>query len=194
MSLVGMLYNLQLMAYAGENGIAAYGVLMYVNMIFLAIFIGYSVGVAPVVGFHFGAKNHRELHGLLRKSLLLIAATAVLMFAAGQALGEPLSRIFVGYDAGLLAITEHAFALFSFSFLFCGFSIFGSSFFTALNDGLASALVSLLRTMVFQVAAVLLLPLLWGIDGVWLSIVVAEALSVAATAVFLLVKRKRYGY
>ena len=194
MSLVGMLYNLQLMAYAGENGIAAYGVLMYVNMIFLAIFIGYSVGVAPVVGFHFGAKNHRELHGLLRKSLLLIAATAVLMFAAGQALGEPLSRIFVGYDAGLLAITEHAFALFSFSFLFCGFSIFGSSFFTALNDGLTSALVSLLRTMVFQVAAVLLLPLLWGIDGVWLSIVVAEALSVAATAVFLLVKRKRYGY
>ena len=194
MSLVGMLYNLQLMAYAGENGIAAYGVLMYVNMIFLAIFIGYSVGVAPVVGFHFGAKNHRELHGLLRKSLLLIAATAVLMFAAGQALGEPLSRIFVGYDAGLLAITEHAFALFSFSFLFCGFSIFGSSFFTALNDGLTSALVSFLRTMVFQVAAVLLLPLLWGIDGVWLSIVVAEALSVAATAVFLLVKRKRYGY
>ena len=194
MSLVGMLYNLQLMAYAGENGIAAYGVLMYVNMIFLAIFIGYSVGVAPVVGFHFGAKNHRELHGLLRKSLLLIAATAVLMFAAGQALGEPLSRIFVGYDAGLLAITEHAFALFSFAFLFCGFSIFGSSFFTALNDGLTSALVSLLRTMVFQVAAVLLLPLLWGIDGVWLSIVVAEALSVAATAVFLLVKRKRYGY
>ena len=193
-SLVSMLYNLQLMKYAGENGIAAYGVLMYVSMIVQAVFIGYSVGVAPVVGYHYGADNRPELHGLLKKSLILILSCSLLMFAAGELLAAPLSRLFVSYDTELLEITSRAFMFFSFSFLFSGFSIYCSSFFTALSDGLTSALLSFLRTLVFQVAAVLLLPLIWKLDGIWLSIVVAEALAVIVTILFLLGKRKRYGY
>ncbi len=194
MSLVSMLYNIQLIKYAGQDGIAAYGVLMYVSMIFQAIFIGYAVGVAPVIGYHFGAKNTGELSGLLKRSLMMIAVCAAAMFAAGECLSAPLSRMFVGYDLGLFAMTKHAFAIFSFSFLFSGFSIFGSSFFTALNDGLTSALISFLRTLVFQVAAVLLLPLIWQLDGIWLSIVGAEAMALIVTALFLIQKRKRYGY
>jgi putative MATE family efflux protein len=194
MSLVNMLYNMQLMHYAGENGISAFGVLMYVSMIFQAIFIGYSVGVAPVVGYHYGAQNHKELQGLLKRSLRVIAICAVLMFAAGEVLSTPLSRMFVGYDAELMKMTANAFAIFSFSFLLSGFSIFGSSFFTALNDGLTSALISFLRALVFQVAAVLLFPLIWGLDGVWLSIVAAEVMSVIVLILFLKTKRIKYGY
>jgi putative MATE family efflux protein len=194
MSLVNMLYNMQLMHYAGENGISAFGVLMYVSMIFQAIFIGYSVGVAPVVGYHYGAQNHKELQGLLKRSLRVIAICAVLMFAAGEVLSTPLSRMFVGYDAELMKMTANAFAIFSFSFLLSGFSIFGSSFFTALNDGLTSALISFLRALVFQVAAVLLFPLIWGLDGVWLSIVAAEVMSVIVLIFFLKTKRIKYGY
>lgn len=193
MSLVSILYNIQLIKYAGQDGIAAYGVLMYVSMIFQAIFVGYAVGVAPVIGYHFGAKNTGELSGLLKRSLMMIAVCAAAMFAAGECLSAPLSRMFVGYDLGLFAMTKHAFAIFSFSFLFSGFSIFGSSFFTALNDGLTSALISFLRTLVFQVAAVLL-PLIWQLDGIWLSIVGAEAMALIVTALFLIQKRKRYGY
>ena len=194
MSLVNMLYNMQLMHYAGENGISAFGVLMYVSMIFQAIFIGYSVGVAPVVGYHYGAQNHKELQGLLKRSLRVIAICAVMMFAAGEVLSRPLSRMFVGYDAELMEITANAFAIFSFSFLLSGFSIFGSSFFTALNDGLTSALISFLRALVFQVAAVLLFPLIWGLNGVWLSIVAAEVMSVIVLIFFLKTKRIKYGY
>ncbi len=194
MSLVGMLYNAQLMAYAGEDGVAAYGVLMYVSMIFQAIFIGYAVGTAPVVGYHYGAENRAELHGILRRSMILISVTALFMFAAGELCAYPLSLLFVGYDEELLAITSHAFSVFSFSFLLSGFSIYGSSFFTALNDGLTSALISFLRTLVFQVAAVLLFPILFGLDGIWFSIVAAEIMSVLTTAAFLVGKRKRYGY
>ena len=194
MSLVNMLYNMQLMHYAGENGISAFGVLMYVSMIFQAIFIGYSVGVAPVVGYHYGAQNHKELQGLLKRSLRVIAICAVLMFAAGEVLSTPLSRMFVGYDAELMKMTANAFAIFSFSFLLSGFSIFGSSFFTALNDGLTSALISFLRALVFQVAAVLLFPLIWGLNGVWLSIVAAEVMSVIVLIFFLKTKRIKYGY
>ncbi len=194
MSLVSMLYNVQLMKYAGEDGVAAYGVLMYVSMIFQAIFIGYSVGTAPITGFNFGAQNKDELKNLLSRSLRIIAVCALCMFAAGQLLAEPLGRIFVSYDTELLDMTVHAFGIFSFAFLFSGFSIYGSSFFTALNDGLTSALISFLRTLVFQLAAVLLFPLVWGLDGIWLSIVGAEVMSVIATLLFLIAKRKRYGY
>ena len=194
MSLVSMLYNVQLMKYAGEDGISAYGVLMYVSMVFQAIFVGYSVGVAPIESYHLGAENHRELRGLLRRSLGLLAACAVCMFAAGQVLAAPLSRLYVGYDPGLFEMTSHAFGIFSFSFLFSGFAIYGSSFFTALNDGLTSAIIAFLRTLVFQVGAVLTFPLLWKLDGIWLSIVAAEVMAVITTAIFLLAKRKRYGY
>ena len=194
MSLVSMLYNTQLMRYAGEDGVSAYGVLMYVSMIFMAIFIGYCVGSSPIVSFHYGAENRQELHGLLRKGLTILSVTAVAMFAAGELAARPLAQLFVGYDEGLLAMTVHAFATFSFSFLLSGFSIFGSSFFTALGDGLTSALISFLRTLVFQIAAVLIFPLIWKLDGIWLSIVAAEVMSVLVTAFFLVVKQKRYGY
>lgn len=194
MSVVSMLYNIQLMKYAGEDGVAAYGVLMYVNMIFLAAFIGYSVGTAPVIGYHYGAGNHGELKSLLRKSLLIIGIFSIGMLIAAETLAKPLARMFVGYDAGLQAMTLRGFVIYSFSFLFAGTAIYGSAFFTALNNGLVSALISFLRTMVFQIAAVIIFPLIWGIDGIWLSIVAAELMAVVTTAVFLAGKRKTYHY
>lgn len=194
MSVVSMLYNVQLLKYAGEDGIAAYGVLMYVSMIFQAIFIGYSVGIAPVTGYHYGAGNHKELKGVLRKSLVLIGAFAVAMFAAAYIFARPLSVLFVGYDEGLLNLTVRAFSIFSFSFLFSGFAIFGSSFFTALNNGLVSAAISFMRTLVFQIAAVLIFPLFWNVDGIWLSIVAAEMMAVVITVIFLRVNQKKYQY
>lgn len=193
-SIVTMLYNLQLMKLAGEDGIAAYGVIMYVNFIFAAIFIGYSIGSAPIVGYHFGAQNHDELKNLFRRSLKLIAAASVAMLALAELLSAPLARIFVSYDADLLALTTRGFRIYSLAFLMCGFNIFGSAFFTALNDGLTSAAISFLRTLVFQLLTVLLLPSLLGVDGVWFSIVVAEALALTATAGFLVAKRERYHY
>ncbi len=193
-SVVGMLFNVQLMKYAGENGVAAYGVLMYVSMIFQAIFLGYTVGTAPVVSYHYGADNKDEVKNLLKKSLIIVAAVAVCMFVAGELLSWPLAKIFVGYDAELMDMTVNAFYIFSFSFLFFGFSVFGSSFFTALGDGLTSAAIAFLRTLVFQIAAVMLLPLIFGLNGIWASIVAAEIVSVAVTAVFLAIKRKKYGY
>ena len=194
MSVVSMLYNAQLLRYAGEDGVAAYGVLMYVSLVFQAVFIGYAVGTAPVIGYHYGAQHHEELRGLRRRSMAIVAAFAAAMFAAAQWLGRPLSLLFVGYDEGLLSMTVHAFSIFSYCFLFSGFAIFGSSFFTALNDGLVSAAISFLRTLVFQVSAVLVFPLIWKVDGIWLSIVAAEALAVAVTAAFLWGLRKRYHY
>lgn len=194
MSVVSMLFNVQLMKYAGENGIAAYGVLMYVSMIFQAVFLGYSVGTAPIVSYHYGAQNHNELKSLRQKSLIIISVFSVLMLAAGQILARPLSLVFVGYDEELMGITVYAFAIFSFSFLMSGFSILGSSFFTALGDGLTSALIAFLRTMVFQCTAVLTLPLIWGLDGIWGAVVVAEVMATLVTALFLIGKQKKYHY
>ncbi len=194
MSIVSMMYNVQLMNYAGENGIAAYGVLMYVSMIFQAVFLGYSVGTAPVIGYHYGAHNIGELKGLLKKSSVLIGLFSVCMLGAGELLSRPLAVLFVGYDKMLLDMTVHAFAIFSFSFLCSGFAIFGSSFFTALNDGLTSALISFLRTLVFQVTAVIIFPVFWALDGIWWSVVAAEVMAVAVTILFLIGKRKKYQY
>lgn len=194
MSIVGMLYNIQLLKYAGENGVAAYGVMMYVSMIFSAAFIGYSIGVAPVISYHNGAQNYKESKGLLRQSLIMIGVFGVGMVAAAELLALPLSNIFVGYDAELMNLTVSGFKIFALSFIFMGFAIFSSGFFTALNDGLTSALISFLRTLVFQIAAVLLLPLIWEIDGFWISIVVAEVMAAAISAFFLVVKRKKYHY
>lgn len=194
MSVVSMLYNVQLLKYAGEDGVAAYGVLMYVSMIFQAIFIGYSVGTAPVIGYHFGADNSKELKGLLRKSLVLIGIFAALMFSVSYSFARPLSVLFAAYDENLLSLTVRAFSIFSFSFLFSGFAIFGSSFFTALNNGLVSAAISFMRTLVFQVAAALILPLFWQVDGIWMSIVAAEMMAVAVTVLFLWVNQKKYQY
>ena len=194
MSVVGMLYNIQLLTYAGENGVAAYGVLMYVSMIFAAVFIGYSIGSAPVISFHFGAKNRSELRSLLLKSVTIIGIFSLCMTALAAALASPLSHLFVGYDEELLELTLKGFFIYSLSFLFMGFAIFGSGFFTALNDGITSAIISFLRTVVFQVAAVLLLPLILGTDGIWWSIVVAELMAFAISFIFIFAKKKKYGY
>jgi len=194
MSLVGMLYNVQLLKYAGEDGVAAYGVMMYVNMVFIAVFIGYSIGTAPVIGFHFGARNKEELHGILKRSAVILSLFSVCMLGAGIALARPLSLLFVGYDAALLEMTANGFFIFTFSFLFAGFAIFFSGFFTALNDGLTSAFISFLRTLVFQILAVMLLPLILGIDGIWISVVIAEAMAVLVGAICLFAKKNKYGY
>ncbi len=193
-SLVNILYNFQLIRLAGEDGVAAYGAIMYVSFIFAAVFIGYSIGSAPVVSYHYGAGHGGGLHSLLVKSLLLTAGAGVAMAAAGAAVSGPLARLFVGYDRELCLLTVRGFRLYALSYLLCGFSIFGSAFFTALNNGLASAAISFLRTLVFQCASVLLLPLLLDVDGIWLAISVAEALALAVTAALLAANRRVYKY
>lgn len=194
MSLVSMLYNYQLMKLAGENGVAAYGTIMYVQFVFIAIFIGYAIGTAPIVSYHYGAENHKELKNLLFKSMWLMIGGGVALMLAANLLATPLSQIFVGYDAELYDMTVRGFRVHSFSFLLCGFCIFGSSFFTALNNGPVSAIISFLRTVVFQVSAVLILPVLLGIDGIWLSVSVAELAALLVTVIFLVKLKNRYRY
>ena len=194
MSLVSMLYNLQLMAYAGEDGIAAYGVIMYVNFIFIAVFVGLSIGSAPIIGFNHGAENHAELKNVLKKCLTLMAVFSVVLTGAAEIVSRPLAGVFVSYDPQLHDMTTRGFRIYILSFLLCGFNIFGSSFFTALNNGLISALISFLRTLVFQIAAVMILPMLFELDGIWWSVVAAEVGSLALTAFFMLKYRKRYHY
>lgn len=193
-SIVGMLYNFQLLKYAGEDGVSTYGVLMYVNFCFAAIFIGYSVGSAPIVGYHFGAQNRSELQNMLRKSIILMGTGGVILALAAQLLANPLAHLFVGYDAGLFAMTTHAFRLYSFAFLFMGFNIFASSFFTSLSNGGVSAAIAFLRTLVFQATAVLILPILFELDGIWWAMTTAEVFAFVISGIFLLANRKRYGY
>lgn len=193
-SLISVIYNLQLLKFAGENGVAAYGTIMYVQFIFIAVFIGYTIGTAPVISYHYGAGNHKELKNLLKKSLFIVVAAGIAMMGAAWALAGPLSRIFVGYDAELFALTKHAFRMFSFSFILAGANIFSSSFFTALNNGAVSAAISFLRTLVFQVISVLALPVFLGLDGIWYSITVAEVLAFAVSCIFLMVNRRKYHY
>jgi putative MATE family efflux protein len=194
MSLVNMLYNFQLMRLVGENGVAAYGVIMYVNLIFVSIFLGYSIGSAPIVGYHYGAANHGELKSLSRKSLTLIGIAGIVLTLLAVGLSDSLSKIFVGYDEELFALTKHGFRLYSLSFLVTGFNIFGSAFFTALNNGAVSATISFLRTLLFQIIVVLILPIFLGINGIWLAIVVAELMALVVTVLFFITKRKQYHY
>lgn len=193
-SLVGMLYNFQLMRLAGEDGVSTYGVLMYVQFIFISLFVGYSIGCAPVVGYHYGAQNHGELKNLLGKSVLLMGGGGVVLTALAMALAQPMAHLFVGYDAGLFALTVHAFRLFAWSFLLAGFNIFTSGFFTALNNGAVSAAISFLRTLVLQSASVLILPVFFGVDGIWWAITVAEVFAFLISGMFLLLKRNKYHY
>lgn len=193
-SIVTVLYNWQLLRLAGENGVAAYGVIMYVNFIFIAILFGYSMGSAPIVSFHYGAGNHGELQNLFRKSLKLMGGAGVVLAILSFALSRPLASIFVGYDPVLLEMTVHGYRIFLLSFLLCGFPIFGSAFFTALNNGLVSAAISFLRTLVFECAAVMILPIFFGLDGVWSSIIVAEFMSLVITVFFWLKLNKKYHY
>lgn len=193
-SVVGIVYNFQLLKYLCENGVSAYGVLMYVQFIFIAIFVGYSIGCAPVVSFHYGAGNHSELQSLLKKSTRIVSSLSIVLTVLALALAHPLAKMFVGYDAELLAITSHAFKLFSFSFLLAGFNIFASSFFTALNNGAISAAISFLRTLIFQTSSILILPLILDVDGLWGANVAAEIFAFVISLVFLVANRKRYHY
>ncbi len=194
MALVSMLYNFQLMRIAGENGVAAYGAVMYISFAFVAVFLGYSIGAAPVVGFHYGAQDHGELRNLLGKSNLIVTAASLLLAGTAFLLATPLARLFVPDTPELLDMTVAAFRFYALSVLFSGFSIFGSAFFTALNNGIVSAAISFLRTLVFQVAAVLLLPVFFGLDGVWYSLFVAEFLAMLVTFLFYATQRKKYRY
>ena len=194
MSLVNILYNFQLLRLAGENGVAAYGVIMYAAFLFVAVFVGYAVGSAPIVSFHYGARNHAEVHNLYQKSLRLIAVVSVSMTAASMVIIPYVARIFVGYDAQLLALTSRAFRLYALSFLIMGFNVYASSFFTALGDGVTSALISFLRTLLFQLAALLLLPALWGIDGVWLAVTAAELAALAVSVYMFVTKDQKFHY
>jgi len=194
MSLVNMLYNLQLMKYAGENGVAAYGAIMYVSFIFIAIFIGFVMGEAPIVSYHFGAGNTDELKSVRKKSLRIIVTGSVVMVAVAILLARPLATLFVGYDAALADMTTHGFIIFSFCYLFAGINIFGSSFFTALNNGVVSAVISFLRTILFQIGTVLVLPIFFGLDGIWYATVAADVLACIVTVIFLISMRKRYNY
>lgn len=194
MSIVGMLFNLQLIKYYGENGVAAYGVIMYVSFIFAAIFIGYSMGSAPIVSYHFGADNRDELKNLFGKSMRLIPTIGAVMTVLAFVAAGPLAYAFVSYDKGLYDLTVYAMRIFSLSFLLSGINSYGSGFFTALNNGLVSAIISFARTFVFQIATILLMPLIIGPDGIWWSMIACEVLSLAVTAFFLIKNRKKYGY
>lgn len=193
-SIVNSLYNIQLMNLAGENGVAAFGTIMYVNFIFIAIFLGYSIGSAPLVSYHYGAGNHDELKNLFQKSLRLIGIWGLMLFILAQLIARPLAAIFVGYDADLFSMTQNGFRIYCIAYLINGFNIYGSSFFTALNNGLISAAISFLRTLVFQLAAVLLLPVLLGINGIWSAVAVAELLTLGLTVTFFVRNRKKYHY
>lgn len=194
MSSVGMLYNAQLMKVAGENGVAAYGVILYVNFIFIAIYLGYAYGSAPIVAFNYGAGQKAELQNVLKKSLKLLLGTGIVLLSIGVLFAGVLSGLFVGYDAQLYAMTVRGLRFYAVSFLLSGFNIFGSSFFTALNNGMVSAAISFLRTVVFEVAAVLILPLFFGLDGVWCAITVAELASILITIGAFSALRRRYQY
>ena len=193
-SVVNILYNFQLMRLAGENGVAAYGIVMYVNFIFMAIYLGYSIGSSPVVSYHYGAGNQGELQNMFRKGLVCMGGGGLLLTLLAELLNGPLVKTFAGYDAELFAITSHGFRLYALAFLLMGFNIWGSAFFTALNNGTVSAVISFLRSLVFQISAVFLLPLLIGIDGIWLAIVAAELLAALLTGCFFAAKRKQYHY
>ncbi|MBO7196592.1 MAG: MATE family efflux transporter [Clostridia bacterium] len=193
-SVVTILYNYQLLRFAGENGVAAYGAVMYVAFIFIAIFIGFVIGASPIVSFHYGAGNTDELKSLRKKSINMVLIIGGAMLLIALLLAWPLCQLFVGYDSVLRDITLRGFIIYAFSYLISGYNIFGSSFFTALNNGAVSAVISFMRTLVFQIAAILLLPELLQLDGVWLSIIVAEGLAAIVTTIFLIAKQKQYNY
>lgn len=194
MSLINILYNVQLMKYAGSDGVVAYGIIMYVSFIFVGTYLGYSIGTAPIIGYHYGAKNSEELKNLLRKSLKLITVTAIIMTGIAEISSKLLASIFVSYDIELLNMTTTAIQIFSLSYIISGFNIFSSSFFTALNNGLVSAIISFLRTLLFQIVMIFILPLVLGLNGIWLAVVVAEILALLVSSIFLICNRKKYNY
>ena len=193
-SFVSMVYNKQLMSYRGQDGVTAYGIIMYASFIFAAVFIGYAIGIAPIIGYNYGAQNHDELKNVFKKSMILNFATGIVMTTLSVVFAKLLCSIFVGYNPALLDFSAQAMRIFSIGFIFMGLNIFTSSFFTALNNGLISAIVSAFRTLVCQLVMVFTLPLIWGVDGIWISIVAAEALALCLDIVFLITNRKKYHY
>lgn len=193
-SFVNMLYNFQLLRFAGEDGVAAYGVIMYVNFIFIAVFLGYAIGTAPIIGYHYGAGNKDELKNVYKKSICFNVVAGIMMCILGIVLSGFLARLFVGYDTKLCEMTQWGFSVYCIAFLVMGLNIYGSSFFTALGNGLVSAVISFLRTLLFQVIAVLVLPVFFGLNGVWFAIVAAEGFALLVTVSFLVCYRKKYGY
>ena len=193
-SLVGIVYNVQLLKYAGEDGVVIYGLLMYVSLMFIAVFVGYSNGIGSAFSYQYGAQNHGELRNLLKKSLVIIGITSVMMFVLSEAIAVPFSALFLRDAEKLLPDTVRAFRIFSLTYLFAGIAIFGSAFFTALNNGLISAVISFLRTFVFELGAVLLLPVLFGVDGIWYSGVFAELMAAVVGIIFMVALRKKYHY
>ncbi|MBQ2514242.1 MAG: MATE family efflux transporter [Bacteroidales bacterium] len=193
-TVVSMLYNYQLMRYIGEDGVAAYGIIMYLAFVFVAIMIGYGMGSAPIVSFHYGADNRVELKNVFTKSMMLIVIIGVSQFVLAQILAQPLARIFAGYDPGLHDLTCHAMRIYSVSFLLMGINGYTSAFFTALNNGVVSAVLSTCRTLVCETSAVLLLPAIFGVNGIWYAIIFAESAALILTVAMLLKHRKRYGY
>lgn len=193
-SITGVLYNFQLMKYAGENGVAAYGVVMYAAFIFLGIFNGYSQGSTPIVGYHYGAQNYKEIKSILKRSLIMLGSAAVLLTMSAVLLARSIASVFVGYDVELLNMTAHAFVICAIPFLVMWFNMYTSSFFTALNNGAVSAAISFVRALVFPVICIMVMPMIWKIDGVWYSLVSSEILSVFVSLSFLLGKRKLYKY
>ena len=193
-SLVSMLYNFQLMRLAGQNGIAAYGAVMYVEFAFIAVFIGYSIGTAPIVSYHYGSENHNEVKNMLQKSFKIMSVLGITMMVLAQILASPLAKVFVGYDKKLFDMTVHGFRLFSFYFILAGINIYASSFFTALNNGMISAIISFSRTLGFETLAVIILPIFLQLDGVWLAITVAEICAFVISISFLIAKKEKYHY
>lgn len=193
-SVISIVYNLQLLKFAGENGVAAYGAIMYVQFIFISIYLGYDIGTAPIIGYNYGAKNHLELKNMLKKSLVLLFLSGVVLFLAAQVGTDIISRVFVGYDLELFNMTSKAFRIFSVSFLIVGFNTFSSSFFTALNNGFVSAIISFMRTFVFQIVAVLVLPIFYGLSGIWAATIVSEVLAFLVGISFILGLGKFYNY
>ena len=194
MTLIGVLYNAQLLQYAGNDGLAAYGVLMYVDFLFISLFIGYTVGISPIISYHYGAQNPREIRSLLQKSTVLLGGAQLLLFALSELSAGTVSRLFVGYYPELLAMTRRGFLLYSFTFLFSGYAMLPSAVFTALNNGLISAILSFMRMLVYEVAAILVLPIFWGLDGIWVAVAAAELLAAVQGAIFIAAYRKKYGY
>lgn len=193
-SVVGVLYNFQLMRLAGENGVAAYGIIMYVNFIFMAIFFGYSIGTGPIIAYQYGAGNHEELRNVFKKSIRLVVATGVTLMVLAEVLNVPLIKVFASYDQEMFDMTSHGFRIYAIAFLVIGINVWGSAFFTALNNGVVSAAISFLRTLIFQVSAILILPQILGIDGVWSAVVVAEVLALLVTVMFLVKNKEKYHY
>lgn len=193
-SLVSMLYNFQLMRLAGQNGIAAYGAVMYVEFAFVAVFIGYSIGTAPIVSYHYGAGNNDDVKNMLQKSFKIMSILGITMMVFAQMLASPLAKVFVGYDKELFDMTVHGFRLFSFYFILAGINIYSSSFFTALNNGIISAIISFSRTLGFETLSVIILPIFFKLDGVWMAITVAEICAFVISMSFLISKREKYNY